>query len=198
MSKDYANKNRLTRQRKRSGPMFVSLAGAIFATICFIGAAAYFVHAYQRATLFSHVAAWFNHAKTIVSKTSIKREQSPPVAKHDEIQFDFYTELPNMQVNLPRSAEQIDESIKTVIALHTANNKNTAAQFIVRLGEFKDPLNASQLRLSLLLAGIETEIVKTADHQYRVQQGPFATERQAKSAAQKLNKKGFEGSVLGL
>lgn len=227
MSKDYANKNRLTRQRKQAPrPTFVSLAAAIFAIICFVGAAVYFIHAYERSAFFSKepVATWFNDAKTMISRENkpIKKESPPIVSPHEDIQFAFYTELPNMQVKLPQSAQlnpfpvtvpkmdkseskqaeadhlagQIDQSIKTVMALHVANTKNTTTRFILQLGEFNDRLSASQLRLSLLLAGIETDIVKTADQKYRVQQGPFANEHQAKSAAQKLNKKGFEGSII--
>lgn len=219
MSKDYANKNRLNKRRKlHRESRFVPLAIAIFAVVCFLSAVVYTVRVYHQTTFFSNVsvASWFNHAKIMMSrkdKATAKTPSSQASAENEEIQFDFYTELPNMQVNLPQSAQlktvsvpvhkseekmagQIDQSIKTVMTQQLAKeNKKQVGRFIVELGEFKDQLNASQLRLSLLLAGIETEIIKIADRQYRVQQGPYQSERQAKSAQRKLDRKGFESSI---
>lgn len=208
MSKDYANKNRYRpRRNDRRETKFVPLAGAIIAVICFVSAMIFMIHAYHQTTFFSreHFASWFSRAKTIVShkeKNSAKTLATQKSAENDDIRFDFYTELPNMQVNLPQSAQmpvqKIEQSIKTVMTPKITNApliKKQTIQFIVQVGEFKNQLDASQMRLSLLLAGIETEIVKTAEHRYRVQQGPYPSERQAKLAQKQLGRKGFEGSV---
>lgn len=220
MPKDYAKKMISARRHKpKKEPRLVPVVAAVLAAFCLIGATVYAIHVYSQSAFFAkeHVAAWMDSAKAMVSrkaKSSVKmvKSQIPPPA--DEIQFDFYTELPNMQVNLPESATlkplsivatvpksgnrimQIDESIKAVMARQAAYSvQKQALQFVVQLGEFKDPVGASQLRLSLLLAGVETTIVKTSEHTYRVQQGPWSSERQAKSAQRLLGKKGFEGSV---
>jgi len=229
MAKDYANKNRVIQGRKRGQePRFVPLLAAILGVICFLGVIIYSVHLYHQTTFFSnskeHVTSWFNHAKTMMSrkdKAVTKTPQPQASAKNDEIQFDFYTELPSMQVNMPASAQlksvvktvqadhlatQIDDSIKTVMARKLAAdikdikdiNKKAPLQFILQLGEFSQQVNASQLRLSLLLAGIETEVIKLPEHKFRVQQGPYASERQAKLAQNRLSRKGFESSIKSI
>lgn len=247
MPKDYANKNRVIQGRKRGQESrFVPLLAATFAVICFLGAIIYSVHIYHQTSVYSQsITSWFGHVQTLFSrknKALVKKPNQQVSAKNDEIQFDFYTELPKMQVNSPASAElksipvappklidkpkqanvsklpntkpvntdplvtQIDDSIKAVMARQVAarqvaNANNTTAnkkippEFILQLGEFNEQTNASQLRLSLLLAGIETEIIKVPDHKYRVQQGPYASERQAKSAQRQLGRKGFESTV---
>lgn len=228
MSKDYANKNKFTKQRKhQSQRKFFPFAGAIVVIVFFISVMVFAIHVYHQSTFFSkeHMTGWFASAKNLVSKKENKTIVSQTPAEHEEIQFDFYTELPNMRVNFPESAhaelkpfstlteKTMDKSdnkmievnplvrqsasIKTVIA-QPSDNKNQSTQFILQLGEFNDQINASQLRLSLLLAGIETEIVKLSEHKYRVQSGPYANERQAKAAERRLNKKGFEGSIKKL
>jgi len=219
MSKDYANKKMFThRHRPQHERRFFPLIGAMFAVVCLLGAIGYAFHVHRPIFAKEHFAAWVSQAKVIMSrkdKTPIKT--TPPAsAQHDEIQFDFYTELPNMQVNFPASAQsklfsitaarkpvnklagQIDESIQSAIAQHKANSTKLtpqSPQFTVQIGEFKDPLNASQLRLSLLLAGIETEVVKIAAHTYRVQKGPYTSERQARLFQRQLSKKGFESTI---
>lgn len=208
MSKDYANKNKYRpRRNDRCDTKFIPLAAAIFAVICFLSAMIFIIHAYHQSTFFSreHIASWFSHAKTMVAKknkTSTNVSETQKTAENNDIRFDFYTELPNMQVNLPESAQmpeqKIEQSIKTVMApkkINTVSAKKQTIQFIVQVGEFKNQLDASQMRLSLLLAGIETEIIKTPEHRYRVQQGPYPSARQAKLAQKQLSRKGFEGSV---
>jgi len=220
MPKDYAKKMISARRHKpEKKPGLVPVIAAVLAGFCLIGVMVYAIHAWSQSAFFSkeHVAAWVHSAKAMVShkaKSTVKMEKSQIPQPAEEIQFDFYTELPNMQVNLPESATmkplsiaatapkpgnriiQIDDSIKAVMARQAGNTvSKQVLQFVVQLGEFKDPVSASQLRLSLLLAGVETVIVKTPEHTYRVQQGPWSSEHQAKSALRMLGKKGFEGSV---
>ena len=208
MAKDYANKKMFNQRRsskrgrdqtKRTGLL------AFFAGSCLLGAAIiYGMHlSHGKVTIWSEsIFNAFKHHDKMQAKAP--NAQAAP-AQNEDVHFDFYTELPNMRVALPASAStetvktisrppqtvgQVDESIKSVI-----DSRKTPTQIIVQLGEFKDPLNASQLRLSLLLAGIETEVVKTATHTYRVQKGPYSSERQAKAAQQQLNKKGFDSMI---
>ncbi len=231
MARDYANKNRFTKRPKPKQYRLATFVGLIFASVCITsGILIYVFHMHQQAMSQGKFASWFEHAKSLVShkqKTPVKTASSKPVAPHEEIQFDFYTELPNMQVNLPASAQsklvsmtehkatqktekspvaqesnlagQIDDSIKTMMAQHALNKikKPTTpmTQYVLQVGVFKDQVSASQLRLSLLLSGIETQIVKTGEHTYHIQRGPYSSERQAKSAQRLLSKKGFESSI---
>lgn len=213
MSKDYANKKQFTYQRKRSERRkLVSYGATVVAVICLVSGMVYVFHAYQQHTfaLNGHPTQWFSRAKTFIARNKKTVSSHAPADQQEEIQFDFYTELPSMQVNLPTSSlhstdmsekrallmGQLDESIKTTLTQQAVTHaKKPTLRFILQMGEFGDPVNASELRLSLLLAGIETEIVKIAEHNYRVQQGPYANERQAKSAQRRLSSKGFEGVI---
>ena len=229
MSKDYAKKMMSAKRRKpRAEPRFAAIAVSVVAVVCFVSAIVYAAHVYHQAGLFSHpqVTTWLDSAKSVFSHKNnkvVKATKPAAPAAADDIQFDFYTELPNMQVNLPASASaqlkplappvvankpnpgapsvtklagDIDNSIKAVMAQHATNaEQKPAIQYVVQLGEFKNQVGASQLRLSLLLAGVETQIIKISDHVWRVQQGPWSSQRQAKLAQQKLGRKGFDGEV---
>lgn len=220
MPKDYAKKMISARRRQHQKDRSVLHAAvAVIVAFCLIAVLVYALHVYRQSGFFSkmHVAGWVDSAKAMVSRkgnVSARKVKSPPASPMDDIQFDFYTELPNVQVNLPETTElkpapmaaparqlgnsimQVDDSIKMAMAKKAVNTlPKQVVQYVVEVGEFKDPVSASQLRLSLLLAGVETEIVKTPAHTYRVQQGPWSSQRQAKSARERLSKKGFEGSV---
>ncbi len=208
MARDYANKKVASPQRKIPRVLLV-----VFAVFCLLGALGiYALHYHQE-----RVHNWLKGAKTLVShKESVLAAAVP----EDEVQFNFYNELPNMRVNLPTAAQsnqakpfsiivrksteqtlrsidlstKIDESIQS--ALTEQAPSKPAAQFIVQINEFDNQLPASQLRLSLLLAGIETDVVKTAEGKFRVQKGPFTNEREAKAVLRKLNLKGYDATVI--
>ena len=226
MSRDYANKNMFSNQRKtrkRSGRNTVWLAA--IACFCLLGAlVVYGVHLHETTGLFSKekMSAWVDSAKSIlghkIKQPINKSAKSPDSAQNDDIHFDFYTELPNMRVNLPASADskvftstkpaaekvfathssveaaKIDDPIKTSLVKHPATIQ-AAKQYILQIGEFGDLLSASQMRLSLLLAGFDTQVVQTPTHRYRVQQGPYTSEREAKSAQRQMNKSGFDSII---
>jgi len=206
MARDYANK-RVSRPQRKIPRVFL----AIFAVFCLLGALAIYAVHHQQG-----MPNWLSSAKGLVGhkeKNTFAIASAPP----EEIQFDFYTELPNMRVNLPVSAEakpfstiirkpteqalqpidltsKIDESIKS--ALKQQGTQKAAVQFIVQINEFNEQISASQLRLSLLLAGIETEVVKTAEGKFRVQKGPFTSEHQAKAVQRQINNKGFDATIV--
>lgn len=100
----------------------------------------------------------------------------------------------------PVENQQVVEETKK-----TENEKTTttvppepAQVYVLQFGIFKELAGAAQLRLSLLLTGIETEVMKIqTEHQliYRVQQGPYSNFAQAKLARQKSVKKGIESVI---
>jgi cell division septation protein DedD len=100
--------------------------------------------------------------------------------EEDEVHFDFYNELPNMQ--MATSSNDADKS------------NSTKTSYILRLAVFKDLNSAKQMRISLLLAGIDADIVKVGQS-YRVQQGSYPNASQAKSMQQQLQKKGIDAVI---
>lgn len=170
----------------------------IFLLLIFISASSYWVYSHKlrgifaqnsrNTHLFANLQSFIHRHKTIKDAAHTAKNQVQ-VAQQDEVHFDFYNELPKMQVNVP----SVDNSKTTKTnAPALASSKKDA--YILRLAEFKNESSASQLRLSLLLAGIDVEIVKKGEI-YRVQQGVYPTLTQAKENQATLQKKGFE-SVL--
>ncbi len=94
------------------------------------------------------------------------------------IQFDFYDELPALNVqSLALKRESKDVSL-----------------YILRLASFMHEHEASQLRLSLLLAGIDADIVKKGA-MYIVQRGFYPTVAEAKMNQKALKKKGIDSVI---
>ncbi|HSW94250.1 MAG TPA: SPOR domain-containing protein [Gammaproteobacteria bacterium] len=201
MPKDYAKKMISARRRQHQKERSVLHAAlAMIVALGLIIVAVYAFHAYRQSRFFSneHVAGWVTRATAMVSrkdKTAAKTGKLQVTSPADDIQFDFYTELPNVQVNLPETTELKPAPATAAAPATTTAPRKQAVQYVVLVGEFKDPVSASQLRLSLLLAGVPTDIVKTPEHTFRVQQGPWPSQKQAKSAQRQLSKKGFEGSI---
>lgn len=146
------------------------------------------------------ISRWVTHVKSVMVRKKARDEQSPQAADNDmansepEIKFNFYNELPNMQVTLPeKETEKVEPPIvkpqKVVKPLN---------QYVVQLGAYESESAASQVRVSLLLSGIEVDIVEEmSDNKpvYRIQQGPFSNNKEAGNALKKLKSKGVDGIV---
>lgn len=216
MRKDYAKKNMFAQKRKlRKEPPRLSVLLTVFFVAFVVSVTGYWIYAHHGFRDGS--IAWIASAKSLFIKHKTepvkvtKQQDSNP---NDNVRFDFYTELPKMQVNnsavvdkkssilpklvenLPRPVEltEIDNSIQSVIAAKKAHAKQLM-QYTLQLGIFKDQLSASQLRLSLLLAGIDADVVKLQNNTYRVQKGTYNSESQAKSIQRQINKKGFDSEI---
>lgn len=165
----------------------------------------------NKPSLLSEVKVFFTHKKKN-PLLSTKTQKTVIQSAEDDVHFDFYTELPNIQVtpaieedaapappaeHIKPVTKKIDK--KTEIAKPAVSAKAIEAkqkQVVLQMGIFSDMASADQLRLSLLLGGFESTIVKTSAHgSYRVQQGPFATLSQAKNAQKKLQRKGIDSEI---
>ena len=67
-------------------------------------------------------------------------------------------------------------------------------KYTLQIAEFKNESEAGQLRLSLLLEGVEAEVVQIGEI-FRVQQGTYTTTALAKSAQKELEKQGITSQV---
>jgi len=216
MSKDYASKNKFSNRRKSHKKKWVGIAIVViglFAMLCLAVIKTQSSFLSNKHFTFSSLTVSRVKNNKNIKNEMVKKE----TGSGESIQFDFYTELPGMQVNKPASAKadlkpennlipdlkrtrnQVDESIKSALNQHTLNKViKDYPQYILQFGEFKNQITASQLRLSLLLAGIDTNIVVTKENFYRVQQGPFLNQHQAKVNQRKVNKKGFESAIKSI
>lgn len=210
MAKDYAKRafttTRTPQKKWRRIELFII---PVIVLGCLLG---YWVFAHktemmaENVTFLDRVTGLFKHKEALANHSMEDIKAVSTIKKSDDVHFDFYSELPNMQMSaFPEMAESAPSKIiipKPNIhdpeASQTAKAKQ-ALKYIVRLGEFNDSVSASQHQLSLLLVGCDAEIVaiKTANKTlFRVQRGPFVEEAQAKQLQQRLLQKGVESTLV--
>ncbi|MBV8801719.1 MAG: SPOR domain-containing protein [Gammaproteobacteria bacterium] len=307
MAKDYAKASfKTTRVRKqRSQKIFYSvLAGFIL-----LGISSFFAwYIYQNGMIFNKgkiihliaemkTAIYHSKSQTPINENTKSESLTPEIT---DVHFDFYTELPNMQVTLPATQSEMNKNVPAInnsvkkdnmpdfnnsakkdrvsdfnntlkkdnepdfnnsvkkdilvdslkstativnnsskieenlpeknISLETSMNRvaslpnheskslhstvtndpiNTSStlakppieHYIIQLGAYKNDSTASEIRVSILLAGFDVKVVKTVKHNqiiYRIQQGPYQSLDQAKIAQKKLQAKGFDSVIQKL
>ncbi len=168
MSRDYAKKmphaTRRTKQRRQRRWIVLLLSLALLAILS-LG----FKQCHSRFPLFS-----------------------APVPSQAEVnaQFDFYPDGQSAQSKSP----------PPLVATHPSaapppiEKKTAVGRYILQLGTFQSENEASEMRVSLLLAGWDVNVVRgtVAGHvQYHVQQGPYNTLESAKAAQKILESQGL-------
>lgn len=165
------------------------------------------------------ISSWMTRMEAFISQPSAKPDANIPKTpikednkQENEIQFDFYTELPNMQVtpSEPVNHDTVvsNENSRTLLKtpeqpnqkkeLIKADDGTKKEQYVLQIAAFKNQTAAGEMRVSLLLAGHEVNIVKSnmGDQLiYLVQQGPYSNMAQVKSAQQELKQKGIDSVV---
>jgi cell division protein FtsN len=298
MAKDYAkatfNTKRARRQKRlRRALFFIFLLGPLS-----MGMWGGWVVYQQGMLAFNKEKAmsWVDEFKTllhrhplqVVTHQNIKMGPTGSVPQRSPVRFDFYTELPNMQVTLPntqdeagkdaswkrkselaaqneagkdaswkrkselaaqneagknangkKKSETVVQNESGIIATKALENESglaneasknnpvneqmdstftnsltapaaaaiqrskdvhskTETHYVVQVGAYKSDSTASEMRISILLAGFDVKVVKTTvgDHViYRIQQGPYRSLDRAKIIQKQLQAKGFEGVI---
>lgn len=200
MSKDYAKKGFAEKQsskRKRKTEqqptgMFFLLAALLLGGVCYMA----WPYRENIALFTAHLLE--RHKTPLPAKTQLVKApaEAPP---ENAIKFDFYTELPKMQVNTPIISDAQPSSAPLALPAKAASNVVAPdKRYRLELGVYADKASASQQRLSLLLAGVESEIVKSVSGNvtsYHIQVGPYATEALAKTHQKRLQKKGIDSVI---
>jgi len=219
MARDYAKRFYISSQKKRSNTKWFVLVGVIIVLAC-LG----MIIALKANVIFSgnpQIADALTHIKSIFVKqapaTAANKMQKKQTIPQPEVQFSFYNELPHMHVEVPATnlnnvaSPQKRGSIDNKVSDDTSTGKQVQVPvsggttpaadkptYYLQFGSFKEESAASQLRLSLLLAGIESEVEKVESSQgeaYRVWQGNYATMTEANAYQQKWRKKGVESVI---
>jgi len=200
MAKDYA-KYFSNKKPGRRGLVDVLL---VFLLVLLVSGLIYAAYAHQHnAAATQQVGEWMTRVKVLFSHKKVNPENKTPIiakqqvaeqhAAESAVRFDFYTALPAMQVT-PSAAPASTATLPPPLPL--SQNKESvqpAGHYFLQLGVFKSQAAASQVRLSLLLAGIDAVIEKTTAGSktvYRIQQGPFIKKKQAQTSQLELQKKG--------
>ena len=125
----------------------------------------------------------------IASKSSVETKPEPTVKK--ERKFDFYTLLPELEVVVP-----VDDSSTSPAQAPTANSNEL---YILQVGSFKNFSDADELKASLALMGIESEIEKvTVNSQvwHRVRVGPNPDRRTLQAVKNRLARQRIDTLLL--
>jgi cell division protein FtsN len=236
MRRDYARyRSKKNAPKKNWRQIGIMLLGLL---VMLVGSGGYWFYQHKTSAIYAvestegsfwaHVKAIFSHKKSSAHLAKAKSTVTPP--KEEGVHFDFYTELPNMQVtpavvdetpaprpllksaqkksdtdkkNLQKIQEDLEKTVdteKSKSMIHIEAQANIP-EYIVQMGVFEDVSGASQSRLSMLLAGLESDVVKVTEEGqdfYRVQQGPFTTMAEAKAAKQRLERNGVDAEVKKL
>jgi cell division protein FtsN len=158
---------------------------------------------------------WIAERKNHLHQDIIKVQQIA-ANKNDndqQIHFEFYTALPNMQVSVADLSARDDRSAPKVVAVkktvNTAiinadqlerelNSEMKQSQYVVQLDVFKNAASAEQYRMTLSQAGLDANIVNAViagKNRFRVQVGPFGNKDQVRVAQRQMLKKGISGIV---
>ncbi len=134
----------------------------------------------------THIQSFFGHKRAEEIKGK-KLKGTAQIEYDNEVRFDFYSELPKMQMDTP-----------PVVNTEQDKESTPAKQYTLRIGEFTDLARAGEVRISLLLAGVDAEVVtvrQDGKNVYRVQQS-YDTAAQAQAKQKRLQKKGIESTVI--
>ena len=159
-----------------------------------IGYAYYLYDKYADSFSFSRIQSFFIQKQAPVKAAAPPLEDKP----ENDIQFNFYTELPSDKP----VGHSFDKPLEITQNKPSALSKSDSAkkgQYVLQVAAFQSPAAAGELRISLLLAGFEADIVKslTEDQQtlYLIQLGPYSNPSKAKSVQEEMKGKGIESVV---
>lgn len=182
MAKDYAKYHSKETQPIASG-WAKRLALVIFVILVVsVGTGGYFLYKNKQ----NEMLQWVAYTKSFFKRESkiIKDEETKIVKEEPEIHFEFYTELPKMNV--------ADTVSNNSVTKQVGQNKN---KYTLQLGFFKKVSEADEKRISLLLLGLDTvDLIKTPEG-YQLQYGSFTEFSDAKAAQKKLKKMGIDAPV---
>jgi cell division protein FtsN len=200
MPKDYAKTVFNDKPKKAKNTKFVAIIAASLVLVVIGVATLGILNKSRNATLSDNRTGILTEFKTLLAhKKALANRLLPssPATEEAAIHFEFYNDLPKMQVPLP----DVPANAKAPPAAAIAKNKPETNEYILQVAVFKEPTEASQLRVSLLLAGIDVSVSKIhlGDLDiYRVQQGPYVNLATAKTKQQHLLKKGIDSVVKKL
>ncbi|MDH3387634.1 MAG: SPOR domain-containing protein [Gammaproteobacteria bacterium] len=137
------------------------------------------VWAFLLLLLISFVAFILFLDQKIVSSGSGSSKERQSSGSENKPTIDFYSVLPEREVEIPISEEDRDAIENPVI------NKETTNQSILQVGSFHSVEEADSLKAQLAFLGLEAKIksaVVNDETWHRVQLGPFASESRLSQA----------------
>ncbi len=189
MAKDYASSN-----NQRKAPSAGAASSGKFSTFVLgmmMGILLTLVISGNKVTLETYLAQALTKATQTAKKAVLPKEKSQ---KAHAPQFDFYTMLPNMQVQVAGEQPKADPGVAPAQSTRAAADPVStqfapAVRYIIQIASFRQFADADKLKAKLALLGYSAKIqrVKAGNNIYnRVVMGPVADITQAQSVQQKL------------
>ena len=164
MAKDYAKRVFTTTRKPKKKRLRIELF-IIPVLVLVIIASGYwgFRHKLELTTVED---TWLPRAKSLLTNKSVasktqnvdKPKKIIQSNQQPDVHFDFYNELPKMQVTASESEDSATPKMVAKIHDPEVSAKQSTNAYVLQLGLFNDAIGASQLRLSLLLSGFEAEV----------------------------------------
>ena len=120
-------------------------------------------------------------------------QQEPAVPKP---RFDFYNDLPNMEVLVP------DEELDREPAAAPAAAAAAEARYLLQVGSFRRAADADRLKAQLALLGFEARVemarVDGGEQRYRVRSGPYQGRDEVNRVRRRLAENGHQVIAIRL
>lgn len=121
--------------------------------------------------------------------------QTADVNPTPEITFDFYTELPNREINISEYIAEDEDKVVTP-------GKDEEYTYMFQVGSFKEYSTADQVKAQLALIGIDAEIQRVVingqDSRHRVRVGPYREPIEINEIRKRLYANNLEFMLLKL
>ncbi|MDR2878100.1 MAG: SPOR domain-containing protein [Chromatiales bacterium] len=191
-----ANKKRST---PTSGPWHVNHSGLLWLASglilgAVIGSVGYLLPHSRHSEEKEQVA----EATTKPAATPVKPAKTPPPPPEPpaKARFEFYTMLPEMEVELS------DERIRQAMNAPANAKKSDDGPYILQVGSFRRAEEADGMKARLAFLGIESSVQKVvignANIWYRVRLGPYTSMREMGQARSRLQHNDIDFVVLRL
>lgn len=131
-------------------------------------------------------------AKPAKGQDDSQRPTAPPP------RFDFYDQLPEMEVVIPE--EELPPARSAGADAPPPAPGQPQAKYLIQVGSFKKASDADRLKAQLALLGMEVRITRVkiddADTWHRVRVGPYASRKTLDAARKRLADNGLRGIVI--
>ncbi len=192
MARKKATGKKRKRSKTQSGPSWGSLVLGIAIGLA-AGLAIYLLRpAMEETTQSTSTPTVEPPAPSSKQEVSPETRAQPPAPPEQNKRFDFYTLLPQIEVEIPK--EKLEE------ALRLLPKTDKSGTYILQVGSFRDYDDADELKARLALLGIESDIqtvvIKNGESWHRVRIGPFQGLDTLKPIRRKLRRNDIDFLVI--
>lgn len=129
------------------------------------------------------------------SSLSIEADEAEEVASSRSPQFDFYSLLPKLEVNVAKEAAVAPEK-----EIATASSPKTDNAYRLQLGSFRNFADADRLKAQMAMIGVQVEVetvnLAPNDTWYRVRSNTYPNRESAQAVREQLQAQAIDSLLL--